>query len=183
MDLGACDHNYDGENTTGVGPSPRTNGGIRCFDVVTGITEIDEARDDLRKYFGSLMDAVQLIVDQVREVHGYKRIYADIGRDESFAEKLRGHVLAKYSRAEVSSNFVTLMDGHDGCSFHKDAKNCAKPSYDWTCCTAITVQSESTNRLYRAVTNLNSREACGRAMGSEQKYTCPLYTYPSPRDS
>ena len=171
IDLGACDHNYDGENTSGVGPSPRTNGGIKCFDAVTGITEIDSAREDLRMYFGCLMDAVQLIVDKIREEHGYKRIYDDIMRDHSFAEKLRKHVNAKYSRAEVSSNFVTLMDGHDGCSFHKDTKNCAKPSYDWTCCTAITVHSESTNRLYRAVTNLNSREACGRAMGSELKYT------------
>ena len=72
---------------------------------------------------------------------------------------------------KVSSNFVTVMDGNDGCSFHKDAKNCRWPSYDWTCCIATTVKSEETGRLYRAVTNLNSRAACGRAMEGEIKFT------------
>jgi hypothetical protein len=75
-----------------------------------------------------------------------------------------------HSRAKVSSNFVTLMDGNDGCSFHKDEKNCHSPSYDWTCCVATTVESEKTGRLYRAVTNLTSRAACGRAMEGEIKF-------------
>ena len=82
-------------------------------------------------------------------------------KKETFAAQLRSSVNAKYSRAEVSSNFVTLMDGNDGCSFHKYTKNCAEPSYDWTCCMAITVQSKITKRLYRAGTNLNSRIAGG----------------------
>jgi hypothetical protein len=71
-------------------------------------------------------------------------------------------------RAEVASNFVTLMDGNDGCYFHKDEKNCPRPSYNWTCYVAITVESERTGRLYWAVTNLNSRAACGRAMDTEE---------------
>ena len=75
-----------------------------------------------------------------------------------------------HSRAEVSSNFVTLMDGKDGCSFHTDKKNCPTSSYDWTCCVATTVESEATGRLYRAVTNLNSRAACGRSMDNETKF-------------
>jgi hypothetical protein len=62
------------------------------------------------------------------------------------------------------------MDGHDRCSFHADSLNCSEPSYDWTCCSATTVESESTGRLYRVVTNLNSRAACGRAMENEKKY-------------
>ena len=70
----------------------------------------------------------------------------------------------------MSSNFVTLLDGNDGCSYHKDAKNCSRPSYDWTCCVATTVTSNTNGRLYRAVTNLNSREACGRAMEEETKF-------------
>ena len=70
----------------------------------------------------------------------------------------------------MSSNFVTLMDGNDGCSFHKDEKNCSRPSYDWTCCVATTLESQHTGRLYRAVTNLNSREACGRSMDNETKF-------------
>ncbi len=147
-----------------MGPSPRTNGGVKCFDVTTGIAEMDSSREELRNYFGSLMDAVQLIVDKVREDHGYQRIYNDVTRENSFAAKLWAHVNAKHSRAEVSSNFVTLMDGNDGCAFHKDEKNCSRPGYDWTCCMAITVASASTRRLYRAVTNLNSREACGRPL-------------------
>jgi hypothetical protein len=170
VDLGACDHNFDGLNMNGLGPTPKTNGGVKCFDEITGIEEIDSSREDLRNYFGSLMDAIQLIVDKVRVQHGFKRIFDDYTRDESFAAQLRDILNAKYSRAEVSSNFATLMDGVDGCSFHKDAKNCPVPSYDWTCCAATTVQSESPGRLYRAVTNLNSRVACGRAMEGETKF-------------
>jgi hypothetical protein len=116
------------------------------------------------------MDAVQLIVDEVRRDQGYQPIYNDFTREAAFAAKLRAHVNAKHSRAEVSSNFVTLMDGNDGCSFHKDAKNCSRSSYDWTCCMAITVQSETTKRIYRAVTNMNSRKACGSAMETDHKY-------------
>ncbi len=170
IDLGACDHNYDGENTNGMGPSPRTNGGVKCFEETTGNEEIDSHREKLRDYFGSLMDAIQLVVDKIREDHGYKRIFDDFTREESFAAKLRRQVNGTSSRAEVSSNFVTVMDGNDGCSFHKDAKNCRWPSYDWTCCMATTVESEETGRLYRAVTNLNSRAACGRAMEGEIKF-------------
>jgi hypothetical protein len=62
------------------------------------------------------------------------------------------------------------MDGHDGCSFHADSLNCSEPSYDWTCCSATTVESESAGRLHRVVTNLNSRPACGRAMQNEKNY-------------
>jgi hypothetical protein len=171
IDLGACDHNYDGENANGMGPSPRTNGGVKCFEEKTGNDEIDSSREQLRDYFGSLMDAIQLVVDSVRNAHGYKRIFDDFTREESFAAKLRQQVNGRCSRAEVSSNFVTVMDGNDGCSFHKDAKNCRWPSYDWTCCIATTVESEETGRLYRAVTNLNSRAACGRAMEGEIKFT------------
>ncbi len=170
IDLGACDHNYDGENKNGMGPTPRTNGGVHCFNNHTGIEEIDCSREKLQDFFGSLMDAVQLIVDKVRQDHGYNRIYNDYTREESFAVKLREQLNAKHSRAEVSSNFVTLMDGNDGCSFHKDEKNCSRPSYDWTCCVATTVESQHTGRLYRAVTNLNSREACGRSMDNETKF-------------
>jgi hypothetical protein len=136
VDLGACDHNFDRLNMHGLGPTPKTNGGVRCFDEITGIEEIDSSREDLRNYFGSLMDAIQLIVDTVREQHGFKRIFDDYTRDESFAAQLRDRLNAKYSRAEVSSNFATLMNGVDGCSFHVDAKNCPVPSYDWTCCAA-----------------------------------------------
>jgi hypothetical protein len=102
--------------------------------------------------------------------HGYKRIFDDFTREESFAAKLRQQVNGTKSRADVSSNFVTLMDGNDGCSFHKDEKNCRWPSYDWTCCVATTVVSEKTGRLHWAVTNLNSRAACGRAMDAEIKF-------------
>jgi hypothetical protein len=154
----------------GMGPTPRTNGGVKCFDEVTGRKEIDSSREELRNYFGCLMDAIQLIVDKVRLQHGFKQIFDDYTRDESFAEKLRVLLNAKHSRAEVSSNFVTLMDGVDGCSFHVDSKNYPAPSYDWTCCAATTVVSESTGRLYRAVTNLNSRVSCGRAMEGETKF-------------
>jgi hypothetical protein len=154
IDLGACDHNYDGENYSGM----------------TGDQELDSSREPLRNYFGSLMDAVLVIVDRVREDHCCKRIYDDHTREESFASKLRDEVGAACSRAEVSSNFVTLMDGKDGCSFHTDKKNCPESSYDWTCCVATTVESESTGRLHRAVTNLNSRAACGRAMDSETEF-------------
>ena len=161
VDLGACDHNYDGENTSGMGPTPRTNGGVKCFREETGIQAIDSNRQALCEYFGCQMDAVQVIVDKTREEHGYKRVFDDFVREESFASKVREEMKATKCRAEVCSNFVTLMDGKDGCSFHKDEKNCSRPSYDWTCCVATTVESEKTGRLYRAVTNLNSREACG----------------------
>jgi hypothetical protein len=153
-----------------MGPSPRTNGGVKCFEERTGNEAIDSSREKLRNYFGSLMDAIQMVVDKVREDHGYNRIFDDFTREESFAAKLRQQVNGTHSRAEVSSNFVTLMDGNDGCSFHKDEKNCPWPSYDWTCCVATTVESEKTGRLYRAVTNLNSRAACGRAMDAESKF-------------
>ena len=85
VDLGACDHNYNGENTTGLAPTPRTNGGVKCFDVRTGDEVIDSAREDHREYFGCQMDAVQLIVDKVRQENGYKRIFNDFTREESFA--------------------------------------------------------------------------------------------------
>jgi hypothetical protein len=77
INLGACDHNYDGENTNGMGPSPRTNGGVKCFEENTGNKEIDSSREKLRDYFGSIMDAIQLVVDKVRKDHGYKRIFDD----------------------------------------------------------------------------------------------------------
>jgi hypothetical protein len=153
-------------------PTPRTtNGGVKCFNELTGNEDIDSSREELRDYFGAQMDAVQLIVDKVREDHGYKRIYNDCTREEAVAAKLREKVNAKHSRAEVSPNFVILMDGNDGCSFHTDSKNCPQPSYDWTCCVATTVELATTGRLYRAVTNLNSRAACGRAMEDETKYS------------
>jgi hypothetical protein len=161
IDLGACDHNYDGQNQSGLEPRPRTNGGVDCFNSPTKNENINSEQQ---------MDAVQMTVDKVRKDHGYERIYNDFIWDEAFAKELRSHVNAEHSRAEVSSNFVTLMDGNDGCSFHKDTKNCSEASYDWTCCMAITVQSESTNRLYRVVTNLNLRAACGRAMKKELKH-------------
>ena len=48
VDLGACDHNFQGENTSGVGTTPRTNGGVNCFDDPTGDEELDLAREGLR---------------------------------------------------------------------------------------------------------------------------------------
>jgi hypothetical protein len=170
IDLGCCDHNNKGENTHGLGPAPRTNGGVKCFKKVTGNMEIDSHREELRNYFGAQMDAIQLIVDKVREEHGYSRIYNDPQRELANAAQLRHEVNAGHSRAEVSSNFVIAMDGHDGCSFHADSLNCSEPSYDWTCCSATAVESESTGRLCRVVTNLNSRAACGRAMENEKNY-------------
>jgi hypothetical protein len=149
IDLGCCDHNYKGENTHGLGPTPRTNGGVKCLNKVTGNVEIDSHREELRNYFGAQMDAIQLIVDKVREEHGYSRIYNDPQRELANAAELRHELNAGHSRAEVSSNFVIAMDGHDGCSFHADSLNCSEPSYDWTCCSATTVESESTGRLYR----------------------------------
>jgi hypothetical protein len=141
IDLGVCDHNYyNGENTNGMGPTtPRTNGGVNCFNNLTGIDEIYSSREELRDYFGSQMDAIQLIVlDKVRKDHGYKRIYDEYTREESFAAKLREQLNDKHSRAEVSSNFVTLLDGNDGCSFHKDEQNCSRPPLllrlDLLCC-------------------------------------------------
>jgi hypothetical protein len=41
IDLGACDHNYDGENVNGMGPTPRTNGGIKCFNEKTKEKDVD----------------------------------------------------------------------------------------------------------------------------------------------
>jgi hypothetical protein len=41
INLGACDHNYDGENTNGMGPTPRTNSGVKSFEENTGNKEID----------------------------------------------------------------------------------------------------------------------------------------------
>jgi hypothetical protein len=116
------------------------------------------------------MDAVQVIVDRVREDHGCKCIHDDHTHEESFACKQRDKVGAACSRAEVSSDFVILMDGKDGCSFHTNKKNCLKSSCDWTCCVATTVESESTGRLCRAVTNLNSRAAFGRAMDNKTEF-------------
>ena len=63
--LGVCRHNYDGENMRGMGPTPRTNGGVKCFNEITGTEEIDLLREELRNDFGSLMDAIQMIVDKV----------------------------------------------------------------------------------------------------------------------
>jgi hypothetical protein len=99
-----------------------------------------------------------------------KKTWIDHQRELANAAKLRHEVNAGHSRAEVSSNFVIAMDGQDGCSFHVDSLNCSEPSYDWTCCSATTVESESNGRLYRVVTNLNSRASCGRAMQNEKNY-------------
>ena len=111
VDLGACDHDHDNENMSGTGPTPRTNGGVKCFEELTRTELIDSSREDLRNYFGSLMDAIQLTVDKVRDQHGFKRIFDDCTQEECFAAKLRGVLKAKHSRAEVSSNFATAMDG------------------------------------------------------------------------
>jgi hypothetical protein len=118
IDLGCCDHNCKGENTHGLGPTPRTNGGVKCLNKVTGNVEIDSHREELRIYFGAQMDAIQLTVDKVREEHGYSRIYNDPQRELANAAELRHETNAGHSRAEASSNFVIAMDGHDGCSFH-----------------------------------------------------------------
>jgi hypothetical protein len=116
------------------------------------------------------MDAIQLTVDKVQKEHGCPRIHNDSQRELANAAELRHEAIAGCSRVEVSSNFVIAMDGHDKCSFHADSLNCSEPSYDWTCCSATDVESESTGRLHRAVTNLNSRAACGRAMQNERKH-------------
>jgi hypothetical protein len=79
---------YDQENTNGMGPSPRTNGGVKCFEERTGNEAIDSSREKLHNYFGSLMDAIQLVVDKVHKDHGYKRIFDDFTPEESFAAKL-----------------------------------------------------------------------------------------------
>jgi hypothetical protein len=170
IDLGCCDHNHKGENTHGLGPTPRTNGGVKCSNKVTGNVEIDSHREELRNYFGAQMDAVQLRVDKVREEHDHSRSCNDPQGELANAAELRHELNAGHSRAEVSSNFVIAMDGHDGCSFHADSLNCSEPSCDWTCCSATAVESESTGRLCRVVTNLNSRAACGRAMQNEKKH-------------
>jgi hypothetical protein len=97
-------------------------------------------------------------------------IYDDPQRELANAAEIRHEANAGHSRAEVSSNFVFAMDGHDGCSFHADSLNCSEPSYDWFCCSATAVESESAGRLCRAVTNLNFRASCGRAMQNEKNY-------------
>ncbi len=169
IDLGACDHNFTGDNPNGLGPAPKTNGGFKCFKVI-GDAENDDHIKELRACFGSMMDAVQRTVDEVRDQFGFRRIFDDIMREESFAAPLRKQLGATASRAEVSSNFVTAMDGNDGCSFHVDNLNCKLDTYDFTCCSAVTVESKGTGCLYRVVTNLNSRSACGVAMAGETKH-------------
>jgi hypothetical protein len=89
IDLGCCDHNYKGENSHGLGHTPRTNGGVKCFKKVTGNVEINSQREELRNYFGAQMDAIQLIVDQVRKDHGYPIIYNDSQRELANAAQLR----------------------------------------------------------------------------------------------
>jgi hypothetical protein len=88
VDFGACDHNYQQDNMDGIGSTPRTNGGVKCFDELSGIEEVDSVREHLRNYFGSLMDSVQLIVVEIREENGYTRIYDELFREESFAAKV-----------------------------------------------------------------------------------------------
>jgi hypothetical protein len=89
IDLGARDHDRDAENMNGIGPTPRTNGGVKCFDELTGTKEIDVSREDLQNCFGSLLEAIQLTVDKVRDQRGLKRIFDDFTRDESSAAQLR----------------------------------------------------------------------------------------------
>jgi hypothetical protein len=169
IDLGACDHSFSGENLSGLGPTPKTNGGFKCFEK-TGHAEKDARLPELRAYFASMADAVQSIVDKVRHKHGFTRIFDDILREEAYAVPFRNLLGAETSRAEEGSNFATALDGTDGCSWHRDDLNCSMDSYDFTCCAATTVASQSTGRLYRVVTNLNSRAACGRATASESKH-------------
>ena len=169
IDLGACDHNYDQENANGLAPTPRTNGGFKCC-TKTGDNENDSHLEGIRTYFGSMMDAVQLIVDKVRFKFGFRRIFDDFMREEAYAAPVREQLHATKSRAEVSSNFATAVDGKDGCSFHTDKLNCPIDTYDFTACGATTVESTTTGRLYRAVTNLNSREACGRVMSGKTHF-------------
>jgi hypothetical protein len=169
IDLGACDHSFSGENLTGLGPTPKTNGGFKYFEK-TGDAEEDARLPELLAYFGSMTDAVQLIVDKARHKFGFKRIFDDILREEAFAVPFRKLLGAVTSRAEEGSYFATALDGTDGCSFHIDASNCPMDTYDFTCCAGTIVESKSTGRLYRWVNNLNSRAACGRAMASETKH-------------
>jgi hypothetical protein len=61
IDFGCCDHSYKGENKHGLGPTPRTNDGVKCFKKVTGNEEIDSHREELRNYFGAQMDAIQRV--------------------------------------------------------------------------------------------------------------------------
>jgi hypothetical protein len=88
--LGACDHNCNGVNGNSMGPTPRTNGGVQCFDRKTGNKGLDSHREELCNCFGSPMDAVKLTVDDVlREEHGCKCIFDDHTRSESFAAHIR----------------------------------------------------------------------------------------------
>ncbi len=64
IDLGACDHNFTGDNPNGLGPTPKTNGGFKCFKVI-GDAENDGHIEELLACFGSMMDAVQRTVDDV----------------------------------------------------------------------------------------------------------------------
>jgi hypothetical protein len=123
IDLGACNHNFTGDNPNGLGPTPKTNGGFKCFKV-TGDEENDSHIEELLAYFGHMMDAVQMIVDEVRDKFGFRRIFDDIMREASFTVPFRKRLGATASRAEVSSNFATAMDGKDECSFHLDHLNC-----------------------------------------------------------
>jgi hypothetical protein len=63
--LGACDHNCNGVNGNSMGPTPRTNGGVQCFDRKTGNKGLDSHREELCNCFGSPMDAVKLTADDV----------------------------------------------------------------------------------------------------------------------
>jgi hypothetical protein len=69
IDLGACNHNCKGENAKGMGPTPRTDGGVKCFSAVAGNEEINPHQEQLRDCFGAQMDAVQLTVDKVHCRH------------------------------------------------------------------------------------------------------------------
>jgi hypothetical protein len=98
------------------------------------------------------------------------RVYNDFTREDRFASNLQNQFGAKHCWAEVSSNFVNDLSQEEGGSkIHRDLLNCSRQSYDTTCCVASIVKSESTKRFYRVVTNLNSREAGGRAMENETK--------------
>jgi hypothetical protein len=63
LDIGACDHNFTGENIHGLAPTPRTNGGVHKCSKETKIVEVDPYLPNICKFLGAQMDAVQVIVD------------------------------------------------------------------------------------------------------------------------
>jgi hypothetical protein len=71
------DHDFSGENQNGVGLTPKTNDGFKCFDV-TGKENNNSHLAELLVCFGSMMDAVQLTVDEVQGKFGCKRMFDDI---------------------------------------------------------------------------------------------------------